>query len=59
MKSGSMNGVNCLSGYIVSGDGDPSKTIAFSILSNNSVDPARVVYSQIDALLETLANENQ
>lgn len=59
MKSGSMNGVNCLSGYIVSGDGDPSKTIVFSILTNNSVDPSRVVYRQIDALLETLAKENQ
>lgn len=59
MKSGSMNGINCLSGYIVPGDGDPSKTIAFSILSNNSIEQARVVYQQIDALLETLANENR
>ncbi len=59
MKSGSMNGVNCLSGYIVSGDDDPSKTIAFSILSNNSVDPARTVYAQIDAILEILAGENE
>ena len=36
MKTGSMNGVRCFSGYILSADGDPKHTIVFSLLVNNS-----------------------
>ena len=37
MKSGSLSGVRCFSGYILPSDGDTRKTIAFSIMVNNHV----------------------
>ena len=35
MKSGSMNGVRCFSGYILPSDNKKEHTVVFSILSNN------------------------
>lgn len=55
MKSGSMNGVLCYSGYILpaGGKGD---TIVFSIMTNNIVEDPAAVCNFIDALLVKLCN---
>ena len=57
MKSGSMNGVLCFSGYILSLDGDRSKTIVFSILTNNVTAPTYAVASLLDEIIVSLALE--
>ncbi len=59
MKSGSMNGVRCFSGYILAGDGNPSRTICFSVLTNNAVASSSKTAQVLDNLIETLALENQ
>lgn len=58
MKSGSMNGVLCYSGYILSSDGDPSHDISFSILTNNVTASTWVTAPQVDKIIEALAAEN-
>lgn len=58
MKSGSMNGVRCFSGYILPSSGRAEDTIVFSILTNNAVAPSSQVYPLLDAMIESLANEN-
>ena len=53
LKSGSMNGVLCYSGYITPKEGK-KETVYFSILTNNAIAPAskvRPVITQIIALL--------
>ena len=59
MKSGSLNGTRCFSGYILSGDGDASKTICFSVITNNSVASYSQTAGPIDDLIAKLALENQ
>ena len=59
MKSGSMNGVRCFSGYILSADGNPSRTIVFSLFSNNAVGSNAQVYPVLDGIIRTLAQENR
>lgn len=58
MKSGSMNGVRCYSGYILSSDGDPAKTLIFSLLTNNVTESSWFVNPSIDRIIEALAAEN-
>ena len=58
MKSGSMNGVRCFSGYILPSDGDTRKTIAFSIMVNNHVGGQAALAPVLDQLILELANEN-
>jgi len=58
MKSGSMNGVRCYSGYILSSDGDPDKTIIFSLLTNNVTESSWAVSPSIDRIIEAIAAEN-
>lgn len=58
MKSGSMNGVRCFSGYILPNNGRKDDIIAFSILTNNAVAQGSQVYGLIDEMIESLANEN-
>ena len=58
MKSGSMNGILCYSGYILSADGDPAHTVVFSVLTNNSVGSSWVITPPIDRIIEALAAEN-
>lgn len=58
MKSGSMNGVRCFSGYIVSSDGDPSKTIVFSLMASNLVSAGSAFADSLDSLIVLLAGEN-
>ena len=58
MKSGSMNGVRCFSGYILPSDGNSKKTIAFSIMVNNHVGSQASLARLLDDLIIELANEN-
>ena len=58
MKSGSMAGVRCFSGYIDPSNGDPSRTIAFSIMVNNYVGSSNDLARTLDELIISLANEN-
>lgn len=57
MKSGSMNGVYCYSGYILAPDGDPSRTVVFSILTNNVTASTWMTMPSIDSIIEALASE--
>lgn len=57
-KTGSMNGVRCLSGYITASDGDPDKTIAFSLMLNNFNVSASVMTPVVEDILLALASEN-
>ena len=58
MKSGSLGGVRCFSGYILPSDGNTSKTIAFSIMVNNYVGKSSELTQALDNLILELANEN-
>ena len=58
MKSGTMNGVRCFSGYILPSDGDSGKMIAFSIMTNNVVAAGSSLASLMDAMVVRLAAEN-
>ena len=58
MKSGSMNGVRCFSGYILSSDGKPENTIVFSIMTNNTVVPSSRMNFIMDRIITLLAEEN-
>lgn len=58
MKSGSMGGVRCFSGYILSKDGDPSKTIVFSLLTNNVTAGSWTTGMLIDDMIASIAAEN-
>ena len=58
MKSGSMNGVRCFSGYILSSDGKPENTIVFSIMTNNTVVPSSRINFIMDRIITLLAEEN-
>jgi len=59
MKSGSLNGTRAFSGYILSGDGNPAKTICFSVITNNSVASYSQTAGPIDELISQLAKENE
>ena len=52
MKSGSMDGVLCYSGYILDGEGNPS--LSFSILTNNAKAQAREIRPALMGFLEFL-----
>ena len=58
MKSGSLGGVRCFSGYILPSDGNTRKTIAFSIMVNNHVGKSSELTQALDQLILELANEN-
>ncbi len=58
MKSGSMNGILCYSGYILPSDGDPAHTIVFSLLVNNAVGSSWVITPPVDRIIEALTAEN-
>ena len=58
MKSGSMNGVRCFSGYIQAADGDPSQMIVFSLLVNNCTAGSFVVMPVLDEIIVAIAGEN-
>ena len=58
MKSGSMNGVRCFSGYILSSDGDPKKTVIFSLLTNNCTASSYQAAPILDSMIEAIASED-
>lgn len=58
LKSGSMNGVRCFSGYIEPSAGSKSDTIIFSIMTNNSLVPASRIDPLIDRIITLLAADN-
>ena len=55
MKTGSMDGVRCLSGYILPSDGKKENTIIFSIMVNNSTAPSRSLISGLDSMIQRIA----
>ena len=57
VKSGSMNGVRCYSGYILPADVN-SETIVFSIMTNNCTSPTWKVRPLLDKIMVTLASTN-
>lgn len=58
LKSGSMNGVRCFSGYIEPSVGSKSETIIFSIMTSNSLAKVSLIDPVIDRLLTLLASDN-
>lgn len=57
LKSGSMTGIKCYSGYILpSAEGKP--TITFSIMANNFTAPQREVQKEIEKVIAALAGSN-
>lgn len=53
-KTGSLGGVKTLSGYLTTDHGDD---VAFAILSNNFNVPAKKVTDAIDAIVETIVDD--
>lgn len=58
LKSGSMNGVRCFSGYIEPSTGSKADTIIFSVMTNNSLVPASRIDPIIDRIITLLASDN-
>ncbi len=58
VKSGSMNGVRCYSGYILPTVGDRDETIIFSIMTNNCTAPSWTVRKLLDKIMATFAAAN-
>ena len=57
VKSGSMNGVRCYSGYILPSQPE-GKTIVFSILTNNCTSPTWKVRPLLDKVMAEIASGN-
>lgn len=57
-KSGSMGGVQCFSGYVLPGDGNPQKTITFAVMLGNCIAPHREYIGAIDRIVAAIAAEN-
>lgn len=58
VKSGSMNGVRCYSGYIIPTEGCKEDTIIFSIMVNNCTAPTWKIRPLLDKIMATLAEAN-
>lgn len=58
MKSGSMEGIHCFSGYIDSPDSDPEHSVFFSVLTDNIPGHKYLVYSMIDDIIAAIAGDN-
>lgn len=58
VKSGSMNGVRCYSGYIIPTEGCKEDTIIFSIMVNNCTAPTWKVRPLLDKIMGILAGMN-
>lgn len=58
VKSGSMFGVRCYSGYIIPSSGAKEETIIFSILTNNCTSPTWKVRPLLDKFMGSLAKTN-
>ena len=58
VKSGSMNGVRCYSGYVIPTEGAKEETIIFSIMVNNCTSPTWKVRPLLDKIMGALAGLN-
>ena len=58
VKSGSMEGVRCYSGYIIPTEGCKDETIVFSLMVNNCTAPSWKVRQLLDKVMGTLAAAN-
>ena len=58
VKSGSMNGVRCYSGYIIPTEGAREDVIIFSIMINNCTSPTWEVRKVLDSIMAELAQLN-
>ena len=58
VKSGSMNGVRCYSGYIIPTEGAKEDVIIFSIMVNNCTSPTWEVRKLLDKVMAELARQN-
>ena len=58
VKSGSMKGVRCYSGYIIPREGCKDETIVFSIMVNNCTAPTWKVRPLMDKIMGMLAEQN-
>lgn len=58
LKSGSMNGVRCFSGYIEPSVGSKSDTVIFSIMTNNSLVSSSRIDPIIDRIILLLSSDN-
>lgn len=58
MKSGSMGGVRCFSGYILPASGKAEDTIIFSIMTNNTTVSSSRINFIMDKLIGLLAQQN-
>lgn len=58
VKSGSMNGIRCYSGYIIPTEGTKAETIIFSILTDNCTSPTWKVRQLLDKLMAALSEIN-
>jgi D-alanyl-D-alanine carboxypeptidase/D-alanyl-D-alanine-endopeptidase (penicillin-binding protein 4) len=58
VKSGSMNGVRCYSGYIIPTDGAREDVIIFSLMVNNCTSPSSKIRNLLDSIMVRLAEMN-
>ena len=58
VKSGSMNGVRCYSGYIVPTDGAREDVIIFSLMVNNCTSSSSKIRNLLDCIMVELAKMN-
>ena len=58
MKSGSMDGVLCYSGYVMPVSDKKEDVIVFSIMTNNCPDAEAQVKAFVNELIYLIANEN-
>ena len=58
VKSGSMSGVRCYSGYIIPREGCKDETIVFSIMVNNCTAPTWKLRPLLDKMMGMLAEQN-
>ena len=58
VKSGSMDGVRCYSGYVIPKEGCKDETIVFSIMINNCTAPVWKVRQLLDKIMAAIAAAN-
>ncbi len=58
VKSGSMNGVRCYSGYVIPTEGCKDDTIIFSVMVNNCTSPTWKVRQLLDKIMAAFAAAN-
>ena len=58
VKSGSMSGVRCYSGYVIPTEGSKDDTIIFSIMVNNCTSPSWKVRQLLDKIMAAFAAAN-